>query len=365
MAIYKYQFFCYSTGGTIDITAHQVLEDRNVRELIKATGGNWGGTCVDEEYMDFIKCLIGETATKEIEEKCSNVMFEACREFEMAKRTIKPNSDTKFNVRIPSELRETYRNVYPGNSLTSKTSVLTKTQNQICISFTGDKLRMASNDAERFFASSIMKITRHLQNLFQQNNERDITTIILVGGYAESAMLIDGMKTVFPEMRIIIPPEAAWSVLHGAVIFGHDPNLIKQRRSKYSYGIKVFQKFDPLKHEEKYKFEEAGKCRCRNIFNKIVEADEILTVGEYQEEKPFIMHSYGEKGNLNLYASVSKNPQYVTDKGCFFIGCILSSGHNFLLNESVFIKMRFGETEIEFNAYQPKSKKSAVYYLGQ
>lgn len=41
-------------GGTIDITAHQVMEDRNVRELIKATGGNWGGTRADEEYMDFI-----------------------------------------------------------------------------------------------------------------------------------------------------------------------------------------------------------------------------------------------------------------------------------------------------------------------
>lgn len=28
-------------GGTIDITAHQVMKDGYVRELIKATGGNW------------------------------------------------------------------------------------------------------------------------------------------------------------------------------------------------------------------------------------------------------------------------------------------------------------------------------------
>lgn len=69
-------------GGTIDITAHQVMEDGNVKELIKATGGNWGGTRVDEEYMDFIKCLIGETTTKEISKNASSVFFEACREFE-------------------------------------------------------------------------------------------------------------------------------------------------------------------------------------------------------------------------------------------------------------------------------------------
>lgn len=37
-------------GGTIDITAHEMLDD----EIIKANGGNWGGTKMDEEYMDFI-----------------------------------------------------------------------------------------------------------------------------------------------------------------------------------------------------------------------------------------------------------------------------------------------------------------------
>lgn len=50
-------------GGTVDITAHEVREDGHVRELIKATGGNWGSTTVDEEYLDFLKKFIGETAT--------------------------------------------------------------------------------------------------------------------------------------------------------------------------------------------------------------------------------------------------------------------------------------------------------------
>lgn len=62
-------------GGTIDITAHEVLEDGHVRELIKATGGNWGGSRVDEEYMDFIKSIIGEEATKHIEESKPDVFF--------------------------------------------------------------------------------------------------------------------------------------------------------------------------------------------------------------------------------------------------------------------------------------------------
>lgn len=195
-------------GGTIDITAHQVMEDRNVRELIKATGGNWGGRRADEEYMDFIKCLIGETTTNELSKSASNVFFEASREFELIKRTINPNSDIKFSVRIPSQIGETYEKTHQGKDLKSVKSVSTKNEKTVNISIIGDKLRMASNDAEDFFAKSIDKITKHLKELFCHKNGRNISTIILVGGFAESEMLIEGIKSNFPKMRTIIPQEA-------------------------------------------------------------------------------------------------------------------------------------------------------------
>lgn len=51
----------YLIGGTTDITAHEIMEDGNVKELIRATGENWGGSMDDGEYMDVIKCLIGQT----------------------------------------------------------------------------------------------------------------------------------------------------------------------------------------------------------------------------------------------------------------------------------------------------------------
>lgn len=352
-------------GGTIDITAHQVMEDGKVKELIKATGGNWGGTRVDGEYIDFIKCLIGETTTKDIDQNAPTVFFEACREFESAKRSIKRNSDIKFNVRIPSEIGETYMRVHPGKNLKSIEYVATKNNKQIKISYTGDKLRLESSDAEGFFAQSVQKITEHLRTLFEQTNGKGISTFILVGGYAESPILIEGIRSSFPQMRTIIPQEAAWSVLRGAVIFGHDPSLIRQRRSKFSYGICVQRKFDPTKHDEKRRFEEDGEFRCGGLFSKIVEIDDIVTVGEYQKEKQYRIRKFGKDGNFRLYSSTLKNPKYIDEEGCFFIGHILSPGHGFLLKESVVIKMCFGETEIEFSAHQPKSQKTVRYHLEQ
>lgn len=224
---------------------------------------------------------------------------------------------------------------------------------------------MSSNDAENFFAESIDKITRHLKEIFLQENGRDISTIILVGGFAESPMLIEGIKTTFPNMRTIIPQEAAWSVLRGAVIFGHDPSLIRQRISRYTYGIHVRKKFDPSEHDEKYKSEVNGEWYCRKMFSKLLEIDEIVTVGEYQKEKKYNFHSKADATTMELYSSNEKNPKYVSDEGCYRIGNIVPNGHSFLQNESVLVKMRFGETEIEFNAYQPKSKQRAMYYLGQ
>lgn len=333
-------------GGTVDITAHEVREDGHVGELIKATGGNWGSTTVDEEYLVYLKKFIGETTTTYINLNTPEAFFKASREFENVKLKIGPEPDKKLRIRLPYHIREAYKNAHPD------------------ISFNNDHVRMSSEDAKQFFAKSLKKITDHLKYLFEQTNVKDISTIILVGGYAESPVLTEGIKSAFPGMRLIIPHEAAYSVLHGAVIFGHDSSLIRQRRSKYTYGIEVFEIFDPSKHDEKYKYEKNGEFRCDKIFSKLLEVDEMVNVGEYQKEKSYILHNYGRKGNFKLYASSSKNVEHVDDNGCFCIGYILSPGHKFILKESIIVKMRFGETEIEFNAHQPKSQQTSVYHLG-
>ena len=352
-------------GGTIDITAHEVLNDGTVREIIKSNGGNWGGTSVDRKYIDFIKCLIGESVTQSIEQNEPQVFFEVCREFETAKRTIKPQSDIKFNVRIPSQLGEAYAFLNPRKNLKSKKFVSTKVHGNIPISFIGDKLRLAPKDAESFFTETVTEITRHLKNLLQQKSGKDIATIILVGGFAESPMLTQAVKSTFSEMRVIIPHEAAWSVLRGAVIFGHDPGLIKERRSKYTYGLAVFDKFDPKKHDEKYKYEGDGEIRCACLFSKLISIDDPVTVGEYRKAEKYMLTDIEDEGSMELYTSESSDPKYIDEKGCSFVGYILSAGHNFVVNEIVDVMMRLGETEVEIKAYQPKSNTISSYYLGQ
>ena len=49
-------------GGTIDITTHEVVSMNPLRlkELLPPTGGPWGSTCVDNEFLKWCKDFLGE-----------------------------------------------------------------------------------------------------------------------------------------------------------------------------------------------------------------------------------------------------------------------------------------------------------------
>lgn len=72
-----------------------------------------------------------------------------------------------------------------------------------------------------------------------------------------------------------------------------------------------------------------------------------------------------DEGNLKLYASASKWPKYVDEEDCFFIGHILSPGHEFVPEMYIYINVFFGDTQIFFLANQQKSQKTAICYLGK
>lgn len=46
-------------GGTVDITVHETQSDCTVRELYKANGGPWGGTKIDEAFLNFLETVAG------------------------------------------------------------------------------------------------------------------------------------------------------------------------------------------------------------------------------------------------------------------------------------------------------------------
>ncbi|XP_062582971.1 heat shock 70 kDa protein 12B-like [Saccostrea cucullata] len=298
---------------------------------------------------------------RKIKREKRSLLYEISREFEIAKRSINPGSTSKVNIRVPSELSDIYESVYPGKSLRKITTVELPQGKSIKVSFIGDKLRLESDTAESFFVSSISQILDHMSSLLTTEDGRGISTILLVGGYAESAMLGHAIREKFSEKRIIIPQEAAWSVLRGAVIFGHDSSLIKERISKYTYGIASKDKFNPEIHDKKYKKEENGEIWCYDLFSKHVTIDETITVGEYQSDKGYT--TYGGNFYVEIFTSTKTNPKYVDEDGCSSVGKISFDDKEH--DGDIRVQMMFSDTEIEVNVILESTQKNKKLYLKQ
>ena len=51
-------------GGTVDITIHEVVEEGKLKLLNYASGGAWGGTCVDAAFEKFLRSIVGMSPNK-------------------------------------------------------------------------------------------------------------------------------------------------------------------------------------------------------------------------------------------------------------------------------------------------------------
>ncbi|XP_052792108.1 heat shock 70 kDa protein 12A-like [Mya arenaria] len=123
------------------------------------------------------------------------------------------------------------------------------------VQFMGDKLRMDHEVAKGFFQMPIDRMVEKIKQLLDDPVNAGVEAIRMVGGFSDSPLLQDAVRSNFPKLMLVIPPEAGLAVLKGAVIFGHSPQVISQRVSKYTYGIETCIEFDKDEHPEEYMFE--------------------------------------------------------------------------------------------------------------
>ena len=95
-------------GGTVDITVHEVTKDKTLKELEKASGGDWGGTCVDNSFEASLINVISSEVMDEFRLKHTGEYIEFFRDFEMKKRTTNTSQQTRITMRMPETLPEFY-----------------------------------------------------------------------------------------------------------------------------------------------------------------------------------------------------------------------------------------------------------------
>lgn len=216
------------------------------------------------------------------------------------------------------------------------------------VSVTADKLRTTPEQAQHFFQETSGHIVNHLRSILSK--VQGIETILMVGGFSESPMLQNAIRTNFPELRIIIPEDASMAVLMGAVIFGHNPSAIISRVSKFTYGVRVYTKFDPRVHPESRKLVIEGEEKCK-VFDKHVEIDQEVYVGYASPEKSYFpSYKNNPKIGIKIFISEDKNPMY-TD-GCKYLGCVAADMSDIptYWERELVVKLIYGNTELGVEA---------------
>lgn len=238
-------------------------------------------------------------------------------DFEAKKRTIVPEMNEKVIFRVPASLSETFENM---NSKSKIKDVLGRSNYKNKLTWTGDKIRMEADMVKTLFDGSCKYIVNHLKELFIHPAVKDVSSILLVGGFAESLMLQSAIRDAFKTKTVIIPKEAGLAVLKGAVICGHEPEKISGRVCRYTYGVKTVIPFDSTIHPKFKKILHNNIEYCDDNFSIHVRVGQIVEVGEPQVKETYQVVKPDQTGiEFKFYTSKNKEPTYTTDVGCTYL----------------------------------------------
>lgn len=90
----------FKTGGTIDISVKEVLTDRALKELHRASGNGLGGDSINLRFFGYFKKVFGSKAMSifKNENKHKAALYDLESEIELKKRTL--DFDQRGNIRL-------------------------------------------------------------------------------------------------------------------------------------------------------------------------------------------------------------------------------------------------------------------------
>ncbi|WAR26061.1 HS12A-like protein [Mya arenaria] len=341
-------------GGTVDIAVQTVLENDMIENIHIPGGGDCGGTKVDEAYIQFLTDIVGQETMHKFKNTFMDDYIFLTRAFEEKKRFTDQSSRNPVVFRISACLPDL------AEKCTGKKFDDLIKESKYCgqVKRSGDKLQTDFDIVTNMFAPQIDLIVDHISKLVEREIAK-IEAILLVGGFSNCLMLQNAVKDRFGDSKTITVNDSDLAVMKGAVIFGHRPELITQRISKYTYGVKCNVPFDGKIHPPSRKvLGKRGIYECRICFDIHISAGQSIVAGEVQHKKTYKANTEKQTTmELEIYRTLSSKPVLVTDEGCHVAGRLDLPLAGRGLNREVEVQMIYGGTEIQVEAKEMATGK--------
>ncbi|KAH3817232.1 heat shock 70 kDa protein 12A-like [Dreissena polymorpha] len=180
-------------GATASILASQVLSEGKVKVIHEASGGPWGATNVDQQFINNLKKNLGARKFDKLRRKHIEDYYGLLRNIEKKIRSKYVLRGDDCVLDLP-------------HSLSRK-----------------GKHKVKTAMVKTWFDSEILSFISHIETQLHENPSlREITNMILVDRFAESLYVQSKFTEVFKDLKLSVPQEPGLAVLKGAVLYGHN-----------------------------------------------------------------------------------------------------------------------------------------------
>ena len=350
-------------GGTLDVTAHEILDDGNMKEVYQVTGGAYGGIYVDEKFEKLLEDLFEISKVKEYRIKFPAKWLRLMKDFEIKKRGRRAFDGNVTRINLPRN----FVDMVSGPSASDLATRLQSCKLYDVDIYNDEYLCLGPERMKSLFDPVVNGIIRHMSELLSKPALKNVSCLFMVGGFAESVILQEAVKTAFSSRcRVLVPNSAGIAVVQGATMFGQKPTVVVSRVMSTTYGFEVSANFDPKKHDSKKKIIVEGNAMCKDIFDIIVKENDVVEVGETKRFTRSPLYSDQKDAKFSFFTSTDPNVKYTTDSSVGpSIGTLVvdspdtSKGTNRNIELSIF----FGGTEIKATVVDETSGSAATAYL--
>lgn len=304
-------------GGTIDIAVHNVhchesTGKEYVHEKKGCIGSALGATVIDREFEDFLCSLDVQGYPNFFQQMRLNpqIWHHLLDNFEVSKTSF--NGSRDMRVELPGYMFECYQS----EARRQLATVLTKEISpDAYIQKNSTLLRIARSICLAWYHPTIDSVVGHIQDLI---TDYQVEALFVVGGFAECPLLIQELEDNFPKLKLIIPNSPGVAVIKGAVRYGPEPRAIASRTSHATYGVSTNSKFIHGFHDKTKMFwsEYKGTFYCKNVFSAFVSIGEEVNPSRPYKKTYHPLTLEQTALSFPIYATDSKHPEYVTDRGC-------------------------------------------------
>ncbi|RIA87548.1 hypothetical protein C1645_854353 [Glomus cerebriforme] len=332
-------------GGTVDLTARKLINDKQLGEITERSGDFCGSTFIDKEFIKYLGKILGEEPMGLLEENNYGQLQYLIQQFCKYGKIPFTGDDPEFLYELDIQETIPILKQYITDDNIRKT--LEEDEWVIEINF---------ENMKTIFEPVVQKILC-LINTQLDNIKETCSAMFLVGGFSESKYLQKRIKERFGYRvnNISVPTQPMAAIARGAAIYGlsiksNDLNIgiddnmkcvISSRVLKYTYGIKVLRVWEngePI--ERKDSDGRIMKFGCLAKRGTKMDINQEVT----KSYKP--IHHDQTRGIISIYYTQEYDGEYCDDPGMKLLGELLIDIPGSGFDRRISFGLTFGKMEI-------------------